>query len=250
MQKFELNNIPISSPFSIADVKDIFIDVLERKESKIFTTFNLDFLRIADNNKAFNKIAKNSELNFPDGAGITSLIKLKYKHNIKRITGNDLFPILLEIVKSLDKKIAIVGSSEETQKVVFKRMMSEFGLEKENILMISPEYMFENSDELSSKVIKTLIDFKPDVLLAALGCPRQEIWLFENMNKIQSKINIGIGATLDFFSGTKQRAPKLFQIIGLEWFWRLLTEPKRLFRRYIIYDLPFYLKMLIRIYTH
>ncbi len=245
MELLYLNGIILSS----ATLKNIFT-IIENylktsKKPSIITTFNLDFLRIANKDIGFKKICSESTLNLPDGFGITSLIWIKYKKKIDRITGNDIFPIILELAKLNNLRVAIVGGSNEVSDKTKNRILNETKFNSENLLCLSPPYKFEEDHQKNEEIINEIEKFKPNIVFAALGCPRQEKWLYNNMNRFNSKINIGIGATLDFYSGVKKRSPKFLQRIGLEWLWRLVQEPIRLFERYIIYDLPFYIKMRI-----
>mgnify|MGYP001021427218 FL=1 len=77
---------------------------------------------------------------------------------------------------------------------------------------------------------------KPDVLIACFGCPKQEKWIYENYQKYGAKVSICAGATVDFLAGNVNRAPKWMSDHGLEWFYRFLQEPKRMFKRYFIDD--------------
>ncbi len=243
MQKFFINNIPIHST-TIEEIKSIFNNSFTSKNTPfLITTFNLDFLRITTIDKTFNNICKNSKYNLPDGIGITYLIKKKYNKKIKRITGNDIFPILLDIAKDKNLKIAIIGGAESVSQKAEQIITNQYKIQTENLLCIAPKYKFEEDAIINNKVIEKIKKFQPDIVFAALGCPRQEKWLYENMTNFGTKINIGIGATLDFFTKAKKRSPVFLQSLGLEWLWRLLNEPSRLFKRYIIQDLPFFLKI-------
>jgi N-acetylglucosaminyldiphosphoundecaprenol N-acetyl-beta-D-mannosaminyltransferase len=245
LKEYSLCNINITS-ITLNDLTKLLQKVVVTTTTpRLITTFNLDFLKIASKDKSFKRICKNSFINLPDGIGITSLIKIKYKKNIRRITGNDIFPILLQIAKTNNLKIAIVGSTGNTSKKVEQRILKEFSFLKSNLLIISPPLYFDFDEYENNKVITTIVSFKPDIVFAALGCPRQEKWLYKHMGLFNSKLNIGIGATLDFFAGTKKRSPVFLQKIGLEWTWRLINEPKRLFRRYLLKDLPFYINKII-----
>lgn len=246
MKKYLLNKIIIHSiPFHniYGSLEKI---LLYSENCELITTFNLDFLRIADSDPDFFKICNETLYNFPDGFGITSLIRIKYKEKIERITGNDLFPILLRLTNKHDLRLAIIGGTKKVSQNVNAKILSKYEIKGKNLICLSPSYRFEKDITKNNQVIKEVIKFNPDIVLAAMGCPRQEKWLFENMNKFGSKINIGIGATLDYFSEEKKRSPLLLQKLGFEWLWRLFIEPKRLFRRYIIEDIPFYIKMILK----
>jgi len=242
VQIFKLNNINIHS-FSIEELEKSLLEILSvSEEPKIITTFNIDFLRIIKNNTDFLNICNNSLWNLADGVGITSLVRLKYKQQIKRITGNDIFSILLKIANNSNYRVAIVGGSKEVSAIVRQKIQNQFNGLSANLICLSPQYLFEEDKNVNQDMIDRITTFEPEIVFAAMGCPRQEMWLSKNMQKFGSKINIGIGAVLDYYSGIKKRSPDLFQRFGFEWLWRLLNEPRRLFRRYILLDLPFFIQ--------
>lgn len=246
MEKFDLNDTSLIS-ISLNEIIIIIENYLKiQNEPAIITTFNLDFFRIASKDIEFKKICNSSIFNLPDGFGITSLIWIKYNKKINRITGNDIFPRLLELANLNNFRIAIIGGSKKVSNKTKKKIVEDLKFNSENLLCLSPPFKFEQDPKINEQIIDEIEEFKPDIVFAALGCPRQEKWLYSNMKKFNSKINIGIGATLDFYSGEKKRSPIFLQRIGLEWLWRLLNEPARLFRRYIILDLPFYLRTLFK----
>jgi len=177
----------------------------------------------------------------PDGMGFILLIKLKYGTKLERITGNDLLKILLEICNVNSFSVAFVGSTPNIlTKLKNKIQLNYPNLKVSNIL--SPSFNFEYNYKENDKVLSELKESKPDVLFLALGCPRQELWIAKYKDIIGAKINIGVGSAFDFYTREKLRAPIIVQKIYLEWFWRLMTEPRRLFKRYIIQDVPFFFK--------
>ena len=180
-----------------------------------------------------------------DGIGIVLLLRLKYRQKIERITGSDLFNACLEIADRKSLRIALVGSSAETLFLLSEEIRIKWP--SVILLTLSPEYEFEKSPELNNRIVNDVKSFSPHILLVALGCPRQEKWIFSHKDYIGAKINIGVGAVFDFYSGTKKRAPLFLQSIVMEWFWRLLREPVRLGKRYLVKDLPFFIITLFRI---
>ena len=245
MTQYRILNSTIHSS-NIKKIRIILEKRLNKKnEPRLITTFNLDFLRLTDCDLEFNEICNNSLYNLPDGFGITSLIRLKYGESINRITGNDIFPLLLDIANKNEYKIAIVGGSTEVSKKVEQKILENFNFKKDRLLCISPSNNFEQNNNENATIIAKVSAFKPNILFAALGCPRQEKWLYKNMNLFGSQVNIGIGATLDYYSGKKKRSPRIMQEIGLEWLWRLINEPTRLFSRYIFKDIPFIIKTIL-----
>ena len=247
MQLFELNNIKIND-FKIDELEKCLREKLSSTNSPLLiTTFNLDFLRITEINQEFLQICNESLWNLAEGHGITSLIWLKYGQKVNRITGNDIFPIVLRIANSNNYRIAIIGSSKEVSDKVRIKIKNEYSDIYNSLLCISPKMHFEEDESYNQNIIDKIISFKPDIVFAALGCPRQEIWLTKNMINFSSKINIGIGSVLDYYSGVKKRSPIFIRKIGLEWLWRLANEPGRLFDRYILWDFPFFVRLIYRI---
>lgn len=245
--KFDLSGITINYADSSV-IKEYFKDILSSEHviSYQIITFNLDFLRISRERKEFFEICKNAHIVLPDGAGITSLVNLKYRVKIKRITGNDLFEIILQISNDIPIKLALVGSSEKVLSAVQKKLSERYPNAKV-VAAISPKLFFEEDPEENRKIINQLKESRPEILLLALGCPRQEKWINSNKDEIGAKINIGVGAVFDFYSGIKKRSPEIFQNNGLEWFWRLLHEPKRLYKRYLKHDMPLYFRLLSKL---
>lgn len=247
MTSFFLNSIHINS-FTKSELLNQLVKILRDKNSnELITTFNLNFLNISIYNNEFKETCKQSKFNLADGHGITLLIWLKYKRRIERITGNDIFPILLKLASDNNLRIAIIGGWPKVSKKLDEIIKMKYSINPENLLLLAPKYKFEYQDDLNKKVIERIKMFKPDILVASLGCPRQEIWLQQNKNEFGSKVNVGIGATIDYFTGFKKRSPLFLQKLGLEWFWRLINEPIRLFKRYVVHNIPFFLKSVIKI---
>jgi N-acetylglucosaminyldiphosphoundecaprenol N-acetyl-beta-D-mannosaminyltransferase len=154
--------------------------------------------------------------------------------------------LILSISNEIPIKIAFVGSSSQ----VIENLKNKVSIDYPGckiVAAISPPYHFENNVEENNKVLQHLINSKPDVLFLALGNPRQELWLNRYKDQIGSKLNIGVGAVFDFYTGHKRRSPEVFQKLALEWAWRLFQEPRRLFKRYLIEGIPFYIKKSLQI---
>ncbi|HET6465682.1 MAG TPA: WecB/TagA/CpsF family glycosyltransferase, partial [Nitrospiria bacterium] len=98
--------------------------------------------------------------------------------------------------------------------------------------------------EEDGEIVGTINAAAPDILWVGLGAPKQELWMAEHHGLLKVPVMIGVGAAFDFHAGSKKRAPLWMQKSGLEWAWRLSQEPGRLWRRYLIDDLPFFLHIL------
>lgn len=104
----------------------------------------------------------------------------------------------------------------------------------------SPSYGFEKNEEENRKIINMIKDANVDILFVGLGAPKQEKWISKYKEEYKVPLSLGVGATFDFIAGNIKRAPKWMQNAGLEWFWRFIQEPRRLFRRYFIEDIKFF----------
>jgi N-acetylglucosaminyldiphosphoundecaprenol N-acetyl-beta-D-mannosaminyltransferase len=209
-------------------------------------TFNLDFFYNSTINEEFKSICRDSNFVVPDGKGITDLLRIKYYKRVKRITGNELFEILLHIANDNNLKVAFIGSCPSVQSQLSNKVNNCFP----NLSIaasISPPLNFESDFYENEKTIIELGKNNPDIVFVALGSPRQELWISQIKKRVGAKIYMGVGSVFDFYTGGKKRAPVLLQRAGFEWIWRMLNEPGRLIKRYICDDLPFFMKQIIRI---
>ena len=103
----------------------------------------------------------------------------------------------------------------------------------------SPPYGFEKSQQEIDKINDILLNSRADLLFVGMGVPKQDIFIYENMNKYKIPMSFSIGAAIDFEAGVQKRAPKWINRLGLEWLYRLCSDPKRMFKRYIINDMKF-----------
>lgn len=209
-------------------------------------TLNTDILRIAEIDDELKEICTNCPIVVPDGIGIALLSKIKYNLFLNRITGNDILNIILDISVVQRLRIAFLGSSESTLANINSRIKSR-GLNVDITNLISPPENFEKDRTLNDDIVMQLRKAKPEIIFVALGCPRQEKWINKYKDEIGIKVGIGIGAALDYYAGSRRRSPLFLQKVGLEWFWRLISEPERMIKRYIIQDFPFLVKKVIEL---
>lgn len=244
-ETFSINDIAVKST-SINKLSNEITCLLSSNNGipKQVITLNTDFLRISYFDKIFKAICTNNCIVVPDGIGVILLLFFRYHKIIDKITGCDILNVCLDIANNNRLRIAFLGSTMKT--LIYIQSIINVRFPNICLKIISPDYEFEKNNNTNSEIIMELKSFSPDILFVALGCPRQEKWIYNYKNIIGAKINIGVGAAFDFYAGTKKRAPKFIRKIWLEWFWRLMHEPKRLFKRYIILDLPFFIKTSIK----
>lgn len=216
MKRFSILNVPIDS-LSRKEIEIFFANKLNGKKFNHVATVNPEFLVETNKNLKFeNLLNKKTALNLCDGVGISALARILYGQKLNRISGVETAKILCKICEQENKKISLIGGFnvvEKTKKILLKDF---------------PTLQFSHcEDGHPEKISDELIESKPDAILVAFGAPKQEFWIQEFATKTTAKVAIGIGGTFDFWTGKATRAPQFFQKLGLEWLWRLVTEPKR-----------------------
>ncbi|WP_288222135.1 WecB/TagA/CpsF family glycosyltransferase [uncultured Clostridium sp.] len=221
--------------------KELLLNNILKSDKAIIFTPNIDhIIKLNEDIDLYNKY---SQANFiiADGWPVALTGKLK-KFNINRITGIDLMDNILKIADEKSMNIFLLGNVDETLIKInnsYKKNFPNMGnLDFHN-------GFFEDDNYVLNKIKEN----KSDILFVGMGCPKQEKWIIENIDSIECKIIIGVGGAFNIYSGDITRAPKFMQTLGLEWFYRFLKEPKRLFKRYFIEDLkfvPIFVKELIK----
>ena len=211
----------------------------------LINTINAHSYNTARKDSLFAEALTNGDVLLPDGVSIVMACKwIKAKSLPKeRIAGWDLFAFEMEKLereseelrtKSEESKIVMfMGSSQKVLDLIVKRAAEVYPHLK--VVTYSPPYKPEFSDEDNKAIIDAIHAANPDLLWIGMTAPKQEKWTYSHWKELNIHCHVGsIGAVFDFFAGTMKRAPMWWQEHGLEWLYRLLKEPKRMWRRYII----------------
>ncbi|MBR1620514.1 MAG: WecB/TagA/CpsF family glycosyltransferase [Prevotella sp.] len=201
----------------------------------LINTINAHSYNTAQNDCFFAEALETGDYLIPDGASIVKACQwLKAKSQpTERIAGWDLFEFEMSRLNDTGGVCMFMGSSER----VLNRIIEKSKEIYPNIMVetYSPPYKSEFSDEDNSAIIKTINKVNPDLLWIGMTAPKQEKWTYEHWNDLKINCHVGtIGAVFDFFAGTAQRAPIWWQKHSLEWLYRLLKEPRRMWKRYLI----------------
>lgn len=224
---------------------DISLDysIQELPESlTVINTINAYSWLLTDSNPLFKQALLLSDVLLPDGVSIVLAAKLLEDVKVKKVAGADLHQMLLLLLNKSGGRCFYLGSSDLTLQKIVKKLKNDYP----DIVVetYSPPFK-ENFDlEDNEKMLTAINQFSPDVVFVGMTAPKQEIWIQNNKEKLQcAKVICGIGAVFDFYSETKKRPPQWMIRMGLEWLGRLLSEPKRLWKRYIIYNYYFVVKL-------
>lgn len=185
-------------------------------------TINPEIIELGKKNEDLKTIINSAELVIPDGIGVQIGLKiLGYK--VKRIPGIVFARKILENSVSNNLRVALIGSRPEViEKTVEKLKVEIPGIN----IVFSHDGYFKDDEKLFNDVINS----SPDIVFFALGAPRQEECIFNIKKSLPKAIMIGVGGSFDVWSGNVQRAPEIYQNLGLEWLYRTVKEPKRLKR--------------------
>lgn len=198
-------------------------------------TINPEMISAAQKNSDFAEIINSAELVVADGIGVEIGLKiLGYK--VKRIAGIDLGKALVDKFTASGKSVAMIGAKPGVVDSAIENLSKEY----QNLNVVySHDGYFDNDED----IIESVISANPDLILVALGSPKQEFFIHNLKEKLPNSTLIGLGGSFDVWAGVVERAPIIYQKLGLEWLYRTLKEPKR-FKR-IFPTLPlFVLKVL------
>ena len=207
----------------------------------LINTINAHSFNVAQKDELFAEALAKGDYLIPDGASIIkacSMLKAKSQPK-ERIAGWDLFAFEMQRLEGRCQKddvrgrVMFMGSSEK----VLARIREKAAVDYPNLEVVtySPPYKPEFSEEDNAAIIKAINDANPDLLWIGMTAPKQEKWTYAHWKELDIHCHVGtIGAVFDFYAGTAQRAPRWWQEHSLEWLYRLVKEPKRMWRRYVI----------------
>ena len=196
----------------------------------------------ARKNKSFLDKVNNADLLFADGKPIALACKLLHHKKQERICGPDFTPAILQKGNEKELSVFVYGSTEKVIHATKERIAKEYPA-VHFAGAISPPFRKLTADEIKSDIQK-INESGTHLVFVALGCPKQEEWAANNSHEINAVV-LAVGAAIPFFAGLEKRAPKWMQNMALEWLYRLLQDPGRLFKRYL-YTNSYFIYLLSR----
>ncbi len=194
-----------------------FDEALQYAEKGQVVTINPEMILSAKSNPDFAEIINSAELVIPDGIGVQLGLKI-LGHNVRRIAGIEFGRKLID--KFASQPTAFVGAKPEIIQKAVENLKKE--VPNLNAVYVQDGY-FKDDD----RVLDELTAANPKLVLVALGSPKQEIFISKAKNLLPNALFIGLGGSFDVWSGVVERAPEIWQKLGLEWLYRTVKEPKR-----------------------
>lgn len=231
---FSLFGIKVAN-LSLAEATEAVLKLAESGGKHLVVTANPEIMVEAKRNQAYARVLAKASLVLPDGAGVVLASYFMGNPLSKgRVSGTDLVESILSKSGNKGLRLFIAGSTQ----AILDKTTHYFASKYTNIAPIGSYSAAANFKDISvidhtqegSELARRVNEFKPNILMLAFGHPRQELWLEENINKLEVNVGIGVGGSFEFISGTISRAPKLVRMLYLEWVWRLILQPWRLRR--------------------
>ena len=235
MNKQLFLNTQVNS-LAMDEVLQEICNLVDEKKKSYVVAVNTDVIIKIESDKYLKQISDEADLTLVDGKPLIWISKWLKRPVKEKISGSDLVPKLCRISAEKGYTIFIIGGKEGVANSA-KANLEKFFKDIQIVGIYSPPLGFERDAEELSRINQKISSADPDIVIACFGCPKQEKWVYENYKKYNASVSICAGATVDFLAGNVKRAPKWMSDHGLEWFYRFLQEPKRMFKRYFIDDL-------------
>lgn len=240
IRKVNKNNIPTCNIMGV-NIAAINIEWLKQYLKENLQDLKGDYICVSNvhttvtsyEDENYRNIQNNALMAIPDGGPLSSIGRKRGFSSMDRTAGPSLME---EIFKDKGYTHYFYGSTEETLELLEKKLKEKYSGIK-IVGMYSPPFRKLTKEE-DEKVIEKINNFNPDFVWIGLGAPKQEIWMAEHQGKVNG-LMIGVGAGFDYFAGNIKRAPLWMQKSNLEWLYRLIQDPKRLFKRYFVTNTKF-----------
>ncbi len=206
------------------ELMDMAFERIEKKQKALVVAINPEKIIKAKEDPALKKLLNEAEFQIPDGIGVILASKIQKGQIRERVTGVDMMMKLCEEAAKRGKSIFLYGGKPGVADAAKAKLESLFP----SIKIVGIQDGYEKDEQ---KVIDRINEAQPDLLFVAMGSPKQENWINANRDQLHPTIYQGVGGSFDVLAGTVKRAPEIFQKFGLEWFYRLLKEPKRIKRQ-------------------
>jgi len=213
-----------------AQALEIVGEMIASRTPHLLATANVDFLAQVQSDETLRRILIDADLILCDGTPLVWMSKWLGDPLPERLAGSDLVPLLLDLAQKNGHRVYFLGGRDEVVAIAEDKIKERWP-DLQIAGMYSPP--FAPMDKMDhAGICQRIRDAKADMLFVSFGCPKQEKWLALNFRDAGVPVSIGVGATIDFLAGAVKRAPVWMRKTGLEWFFRVAQEPKRLAHRY------------------
>lgn len=203
------------------EMVDIIVERIKGKKKTFLVTANPEIVMHTLQDKDYKQAVLKADFVVPDGVGILVGSRIMQEPIPERVTGFDMTVRLLELSNQYGWSLYLLGGREEVNQAAAENIKAKYP----NLILAGRHHGFFDEQD---KCIQEEIDrLKPDIVLVALGFPRQECWIAKHISNLPQGIFIGVGGSIDVLAGTAKRAPEIWQKLNVEWLYRLVKQPSR-----------------------
>ncbi|WP_320040572.1 WecB/TagA/CpsF family glycosyltransferase [uncultured Desulfobacter sp.] len=238
MESVKIANININS-VTFNEAISRIEKLIELKKNAYIVTPNVDHIVKLQTDELFFDIYQSASLILCDGMPLIWASKVLGTPIIERVAGSDILPSLCYCASKKKYKIFLLGGPEKAGQKAKENIEKKYpGIQI--VGTYSPPFGFENDININKLIVNKIKEAEPDILFVGLGAPKQEKWIYRFKDCYNVPVSIGVGVSIEFMAGMVKRAPVFMQQMGLEWLWRLIMEPHKLWKRYLIDDIKFF----------
>jgi len=236
LSRIQIGTLPIDVVDFAGAIDAIDRLIAEKKGGTVFTP-NVDHIVMAEHDERFRTAYRAAALSLVDGTPVLWASRLLRTPLPQKISGSDLVMPLLERAAERGHRVYFLGGAPGVADLAKSKL--EAALPGIQIVGTDASRIDVNVPVEDDEVAARIQRAAPDLILVALGAPKQEIWSYTRAERLKPAVLIGVGASLDFVAGIQKRAPSWMSKVGLEWLFRLAQEPRRLAARYLLRDPEF-----------
>lgn len=224
MEKVNILGVNIDKA-TISEATDRICKMMKECTNHSIFTPNSEIVYLAYKDKAFAKLLNSADMLTADGIGVVYASKILKNPISERAGGFDVACSVIERIANSGEKLFLFGGKPNVAELAKENLLKKYP----NLNIAGTRNGYFKPQE-NDEIIECINNSKADIVFVCLGAPMQEKWIFENKDKLNCRVMMGIGGSLDVFAGVTERAPEKWQKLGLEWLYRLKKEPKRFFR--------------------
>src|SRR5215469_17033413 len=218
----------------------------EEPRCRLVTFANVHMVVEARRRPKLRDILRQTDLNCPDGSPLSWIGTALYGNRVSQVAGPDFMPLFCEQTAGQNHRHFLYGGGDGIAEKTARELIRRYpGIQIAGYYTPPFRQLTRQEDE---EVCRLINESGADVVWVCLGCPKQEIWIVEHRDLLNAKVILAVGQAFDILAGVRPRAPRLFRKLGMEWAYRLIQEPGRLWKRYLVTNVLFVVWMLQRLF--
>jgi N-acetylglucosaminyldiphosphoundecaprenol N-acetyl-beta-D-mannosaminyltransferase len=242
VQTFQVLDTPIGLLTMAEAIQAVSQWLEEEGRCRLVTFANVHMVVEARRKPEFGDILRQTDLNCPDGSPLSWIGAALHGDQVSRIAGPDFMPLFCEQTASQGYRHFLYGGGEGIAEKTSNELVNRYPA-----IQIAGRYtppFRQLTWQEDEDVCRQINESGADIVWVCLGCPKQEKWILDHRDRLNAKVILAVGQAFDIVAGVKQRAPRLFRGLGMEWAYRLFQEPGRLWKRYLFTNALFIIWML------